>query len=474
MPHLSPLRAVLLCMLAAASAANLHAAVNILNAGAKGDCKTDDAPAINAAIQAIANSTTHEGNIYFPQAPGGCYLVDEPIVLPGEVSFTVNNVITLAGDGQGVTIIRAGAAIETVLEKNVVYNTGDTVVDITFDANALAQHAILIRGGAGLHFTRIEGLNGLADDFNSTIPTTIYGGGFTVNDSNFINLKTFPPYNIYLVNTSDSEFTNNVSQNGRIANIAESGGGSNHFVGNHVFGYPRQYCPTYSFVAEFTSIWIGNQSDCSNEAAILVNNWQAQIQNNFIQGAANHAICLTPKAGNVLVQGNEMGFAKTNAPTDNAIVQGVIENGQVSCAGEAVHTSTWGNPLNYGATNFVLGNSPSSNENLWAGLYMGKVNQTAAIGIGTPAPQATLDVNGFARLSVNSSEPAVCQETLLYRNAFVRNLPFATTDVSMCRIRTGTATLKVSWVEIQPRYGISAAHPIAWTAREFLPSLLPR
>ena len=33
---------------------------------------------------------------------------------------------------------------------------------------------------------------------------------------------------------------------------------------------------------------------------------------------------------------------------------------------------------------------------------------TSSIGIGTTTPQATLDVNGFARLSLNSSQPAIC------------------------------------------------------------------
>ena len=39
------------------------------------------------------------------------------------------------------------------------WNRGDTVRDLTFDANALARHAILWRGGAEARFARIEGLN---------------------------------------------------------------------------------------------------------------------------------------------------------------------------------------------------------------------------------------------------------------------------------------------------------------------------
>src|ERR1700739_1608888 len=54
-----------------------RAAVHILNSGAKGDCVTNDAPALNAAIRSLANSPTHSGEVYFPKPPGGCYLVDE-------------------------------------------------------------------------------------------------------------------------------------------------------------------------------------------------------------------------------------------------------------------------------------------------------------------------------------------------------------------------------------------------------------
>jgi hypothetical protein len=389
-----------------------HAAVNILNNGAKGDCVTNDAPAINAVIQSLANISTHSGEVYFPKPPGGCYLVDEPIQLPGgPTSFAYSVVISLVGEGRGVSVVKAGVAMDAVLQKDAFWDHGDTVTDMTFDANALAKHAIDVKGGTEIRLTRIEGLNGTVDDLRLDAPTDLSSGEDFVTDSSFVNNTTFPLYNIYLGNSTDNEFTNNVVVNASFANIIEAHTGSNHFIGNHAYGWPLQFCPTYSFIAEFTSIWMDNQSDCSNEAAFLVNSWQAVIEGNLIQGAANHGVCISPQAGDVQVIGNTIGVTQQNAPADNAIVQGVMKDGQVSCAGAAVHTSSWENPLNYFTPNVVVNNIPSSNESLWTAVFSGTVNQNPAIGIGTPTPQATLDINGFARLTTNSSEPASCQAT---------------------------------------------------------------
>lgn len=387
-----------------------NAAINIVNSGAKGDCVTDDAPAINAAIQSLAAGATHSGEIYFPKPPGGCYLVDEPIQLPGGPSnYAYNVVISLVGEGRGVSVIKAGATMDAVLQKDAFWDKGDTVTDMTFDANGLAKHAIAVLGGTEIRFTRIEGLNGTVDDLRLDGPANATGGEDYVSDSYFYNAKTFPPYNVYVGTSTDNKFTDNVMWNASVANVIEATGGSNHFISNHAYGWPLKFCPTYSFITAFTSIWIGNQSDCSNEAAFLVNNWQSLIEGNFIQGAANHGVCISPKVGDVQVIGNNMSFNNPNAPSDNAIVQGVMQNGQVSCRGSGVHTATWGNTLNFGASNIVVNNWPASNESLWTAMFTGSVNQSPAIGIGTTAPEATLDINGYARLTTNASAPAACE-----------------------------------------------------------------
>lgn len=389
----------------------LHAAVNILMQGAKGDCVTNDAPAINATIQSIADpkGVTHSGQIYFPKPPGGCYRVNEPIVLPGASSGDYSIEISLVGEGRGVSVIKAGAAMDAVLERGPIWNHGGTVTDLTFDADGKAKHAVLVLSGDELRFTRIEGLNGTVDDIRFDPPANIGSDENFVTDSFFSNTKTFPAYNIYVgPRATDNEFLNNVVVNAKGANIYEVGG-SNHMTGNHSYGYPYNLCPTYSFVTAFTSIWIGNQSDCSSEAAFLVNSWQAIIEGNFIQGAANHAICISPKVGDNQVLGNTALFSNSNEPDSDAVVQGVIEDGQVSCKGPGVHTATWANDLNFGTPNIVANNWPASNEALWSSVFPATVNQSPAIGVGTASPKATLDVNGFARLTTNTSAPAVCE-----------------------------------------------------------------
>ena len=385
----------------------MYAAINILKSGAKGDCITDDSTVINNVIRSIENSNTHAGEIYFPAPPGGCYLVNKTLTLPGPKTFTYDIVISLVGEGRGVTVVKAGSPMEAVLDKDTNYNTGDTVTDMTFDANGLAKHAIAIRGGSELRFTRIEGLNGTADDLYLDGPATFDGENF-FSDSMFSNTITFPPYNIYVGRSTDNEFTNNVLRNAQTANVYEAGG-SNHFLSNHAYGYPQNLCPQYSFITTYTSIWIGNQSDCSNEAAFLIDNWQTLVQSNLIQGATDHAVCISPKVGDAQVMGNSMIFTNPNASPDNAIVQGIMENGQVSCAGNAVHTATWSNGLNFGATNQVLNNFPTSNENLWTAMFTANLGQLPAVGVGTTAPQATLDINGYARLTTNASAPAECR-----------------------------------------------------------------
>jgi Pectate lyase superfamily protein len=379
--------------------------INVLDSGARGDCVHDDAAAINSAVRRLENAADaaptalHSGMVYFPRPPDGCYLVRAPIILSGPTAGEANFAITLQGDGRGVSVIRAGAAIRAVLMKDATWEEGDTITDLTFDANALADHAIAWLGGTGVRFSRIEALNGKVDDLYLSGADARF---FT--DSLFMNSTTFPPYNIYIDGSStDNEFTDDLAVNASFANIVENGGGSNHFISNHAYGYPQNLCPRYSFVVADQSIWIGNQSDCSREAAFLVTSWSAIISGNLIQGAMNHGICLSPSGGdntivsNQTVFGNPNGTVKAGVAPANAIVQGVMQDQAIACAGPGVRTATWGTGKNYGASNVVLNNTPTSNENLWNTIYTSG-GQRPAIGIGTTEPQARLDVDGAIRV----------------------------------------------------------------------------
>jgi hypothetical protein len=390
-------------------------ALNVLDYGASGDCLHDDSQAINRVIRQLENSSegasaTHSGEVFFPKPPGGCYLVMKPIVLSGQGgTANYNFSISLVGEGRGVSVIRAGAKIDTVLLKDSIWNRGHTITDLTFDANGMASHAIHWERGTEGRFTRVEGLNGTVDDL-----ALDQDGEDFVSDSFFFNSITFPPYNIHIKpRSTDNEFTNNIAWNAQIANIYEENGGTNHFVSNHAYGWPQKLCPKYSFITAFQSMWVANQSDCSTEAGFLVDGWSTNVTGNVIQGAQNHGICLSPKIGDATVVANQMFFQDangnpTNPPASNAVVQGVMSGGDVSCTGPGVQNPVWGNSLNYGASNVVLSNSPTSNENLWNAFYTTTVNQIPLVGIDTTEPQANLDVNGDIRVG-NSN--ATCDGT---------------------------------------------------------------
>jgi Pectate lyase superfamily protein len=397
---------------AGAAAIPASGAVNVLDSGAIGDCVHDDSAAINRVIGRLENpmdtapAASHTGAVYFPKPPGGCYLVLAPIRLLGPRfgDGNVNFVITLLGDGRGVSVIRAGAPIDAVLEKDGAWNRGDTVSDLTFDANALASHAIHWKGGAEVRFTRIEGLNGTVDDLR------LGGQGEDFfSDSMFMNFTTFPLYNVYVeASSTDNEFTNNVAANASIANIREDSGGTNHFISNHGYGWPESLCPQYGFVAAYQSIWTGNQSDCSTEAGFLVTSWSTTVVGNIIQGAMNHGICLSPAGGGNTIVGNMTVFAhrngavNDNVPPANAVVQGIVSDGAVSCAGPGIRTAVWATAANSGTGNVVINNTPTSNENLWNALYTDG-QQSPSIGIGTAKPAARLDVDGDIRVGDGAS-----------------------------------------------------------------------
>ena len=389
--------------------------LDALSFGAWGDCVHDDAPPLNAAIRQLENPSggqgdSHSGELLLPKPPGGCYLVKSPIVLTGQGgSADYNYSISLVGEGRGVTVIRAGTSIDAVLLKDAQWNRGHTVTDITFDAAGRASHAIHLENGSELRFTRVEGLNGRVDDLELD-----KGGEDFVTDSFFFNDSTFPEYNIHVLSGStDNEFTNNIAWNASYANIAEESGGANHFVGNHGYGYgkgsnPYDACPVYSFVTAFQSVWVSNQADCSREAGFLIGNWSSNVTANIIQGAENHGICVSPQAGDVTIVGNQMLFSDaagkaTTPPAANAVVQGEIVDGKVSCAGRGVRNPTWASASNFGVSSVVINNTPASNENLWNAVYSSTANQTTSIGVGTTQPQATLDVNGDVRVGAAST-----------------------------------------------------------------------
>ncbi len=374
--------------------------IDVLTMGAKGDCVTDDAPAINAAIVKIEKSAAHSGQIFFRAPPGGCYRVDSPLVLSGQnpyVNESNYSHVSLLGEGRGVSVIRAGRPMDAVLEKDDIWNRGHTVTDLTLDANGLADHAVRWRRGSEGRFTRIEGLNALVADVRLEDHENFF------SDSYFSNDATFPDYNILLaadpaqsgVYPTDNEFTNNILRNARIANIRE-GSAANHWVSNHGYNFGAAIpAPRYNFIAN-GGLWLLNQADGSQESGFLVLSPLGILSGNFVQKAQKHGICIAPETGGQrIVVANRILFAGSTPAASDAIVQGAWAGSNVSCEGSHANPGL-------GTQDVILGNSPNPRENLWNRLFIGPESSNGSggglIGIGTATPQAQLDVNGEIRI----------------------------------------------------------------------------
>ena len=108
-----------------AKSLNTPTMFNVKAFGAKGDGTTNDYAAIQAAITA---ADAAGGTVYLP---AGTYRVDT------ELLANSPRKVTIQGDGTSSMVIRAGAAITSVLGLTGAF----TVCDLTLNANALAQYA---------------------------------------------------------------------------------------------------------------------------------------------------------------------------------------------------------------------------------------------------------------------------------------------------------------------------------------------
>ena len=348
---------------------------NALDNGAKGDCATDDAPAINALIARIAATTSMQGEIYFPQPPGGCYLVKSPLALPAKTTGLLDSSIQLVGNGENVSIIRAGqAGMAAVVETSTSWNRGHGARDITFDANALATYAVWVQGGAETHWTRIQAMNGTTADFEMDGGESFIFDSLMWNENTlFASPSTQPAYNLH-VTGNDNHFTQNILWNALTANIYDNGA-DNHYVENHGYGYPSTYAPGYNFIANGASVWVGNTADTSLTGGFNVTGWNVQVIGNIIQNGPV-AINIAASVGSNVIEGNSVHGTYTaanivvqNTPAgSNNLVYGnagasFVNLGQILAGtGQTVASGAYGFVGNYGYVNgvgsFGLGDQP--------------------------------------------------------------------------------------------------------------------
>ncbi len=284
----------------------VHTLDVIADFGAKGDCASDDSAAFNNAISTLAASPAKGGALHVPTPPFGCYLVNSPIVLLGQSAAPDKYSITIFGDGPS-TIIRAGAAIDAVLQKDSTFNRGYFVHDLTLDGNKLATHDFhLFKGGENrlfdMWFTNVApgGSNVRIEDGENFITDSYFQ-----NDPNVITVPAnLPTYNLD-VESGDNHFSNNVLWNASACNIYDNGA-DNHYVANHGYNYPATYPVAHNFCANGGSIWSDNTADTSSASGFYITGYGAHFTNNHAISAGTMPIGYEIASGvqNVLLVGN--------------------------------------------------------------------------------------------------------------------------------------------------------------------------
>jgi hypothetical protein len=120
---------------AAAAVAAAGIAVNVLTVGAKGDGATDDSPAIQAALNAMA---AKGGGIVYCPPTGGPYLLHTGLQIPGGVQLRGAATKTLQGGG---TNVAAWSAVGTWFQCTDTVNAA-----VSLGTTSLVAHGAMLSG----------------------------------------------------------------------------------------------------------------------------------------------------------------------------------------------------------------------------------------------------------------------------------------------------------------------------------------
>jgi len=278
--------------------------------------------------------------------------------------------------------------------------------------------AVQLAGWGGLNFQTSSGQMVLLGNGNVGIGTTNPQSTLDVNGD--INVMTasssihFNSYDTYGTYMTLSRYGISLSQNGgspQSISLFENIGANGNNGG-------------YAFFANQHGVNIGS----NNPTALLtVNGWSnASVDLLNIASSGGTSYLFVPKTGNVGIG--------TTSPTTPLDVSGTSGGGVLygtafimAESGAANGSPTVGFKQTIYGREYHLGINGNGNQafalgDVTAGSYPFVVEpgtpsytlyeaSTGRVGIGWSAPQATLDVNGYARLTLQSSAPATCSST---------------------------------------------------------------
>jgi len=259
----------------------------------------DDSAALNAAAAAASSATgPNAGVLYLPPPPSGAYNVCADSFRPQKVTNGAASLVIRGPAGGGATIrsmpgCSSGAVLFATMQiegeafsENVKSTTKLTFENVRIDGSCLSRYTVFNAYSVGLTFRNSVLRNAATGNGANYFQQSGYETSIdnsnrleNINDAGHTCYNTsadLPDYNLWLTGTDNQ--IGAVAVDAKIANFFGAGGGNNHFVGTHGWGYPGgtdgqpNLRPQFNYLMEGNQVLIGTIGDQPTVAGIRLQN----------------------------------------------------------------------------------------------------------------------------------------------------------------------------------------------------------
>jgi len=403
----------------------------------------DDSAALNAAAAAASSSTgPNAGLLYLPPPPSGYYNVCADSFRPQKVANGTASLRVVGPAGGGATIralpgCSSGAVLyATMYIEGAAFGTQTksayklTFENVRIDGWGISRYTVYNVYTVGLTFRNSVLRNAAAGNGANYFQQSGYETSIdnsnrleNVNDAGHTLYNTtadLPDYNMWITGT-DNQF-GATAVNARVANFYAAGGGNNHFIGSHGWGYPGgtdsqpNLRSQYTFLLEGNQVVLGAIADQPTVAAIrlqntISDNTGAIITGNTVIGPLEtgvQGVSIGANVVNSLIYGNNLASvtAANTIVADTAISS---TNTIFSNTG-----STAGQPWTGFTPTFSCGSGTVTTTSGVSGRYQ-IIGKTVFVNV-----QASITTNGTCAGSVKLTLPFTSlAQTQLSGSAFI-------------------------------------------------------
>jgi hypothetical protein len=310
----------------------------------------------------------------------------------GDYSLYANTASNNTAVGSGAMTSNTGGALNTAIGMHALYTntTGSNNTAVGWQALTVSTTAT----------------NNTAVGSSALAATTIGGGNSAIG------------YGALIANTSG---TSNTAV-GSLALYTNTTGFANTAIGYQA-GYDITSGAHNIIIGDYTTSAVGVTTGSNN--ILIGQNIRPPSQTASDQMNIGNLLYATGLSSGATASTGNVGIG-TTGPSQKLHVVGdsrfdgtIIFNGNSTSAYYDGTISQYGFSGFYNGGNVVIRNAYYDSSGalngsavfITAGVGGVRVMDTGAVGVGTTTPQATLDVNGYAKLKINSSAPATCDAT---------------------------------------------------------------